>query len=37
MITVDHVTKRFGDFAALDDVSLTVPGPAAQGNRHCCG
>src|SRR5919206_463651 len=25
MITVDRVTKRFGDFAALDDVSLTVP------------
>ena len=25
MITVDAVTKRFGDFAALDDVSLDVP------------
>jgi len=25
MISVDHVTKRFGDFAALQDVSLTVP------------
>jgi sulfate transport system ATP-binding protein len=25
MITVDHVTKRFGDFLALDDVSLEVP------------
>jgi sulfate/thiosulfate transport system ATP-binding protein len=25
MIAVDHVTKRFGEFAALDDVSLEVP------------
>ena len=25
MITVNHVTKRFGDFLALDDVSLEVP------------
>ncbi|MGZ4269412.1 MAG: sulfate/molybdate ABC transporter ATP-binding protein [Solirubrobacteraceae bacterium] len=25
MISVDAVTKRFGDFAALDDVSLEVP------------
>ena len=25
MITVNHVTKRFGDFIALDDVSLEVP------------
>jgi sulfate transport system ATP-binding protein len=25
MITVDRVTKRFGDFVALDDVSLEVP------------
>ena len=25
MISVDHVTKRFGDFAALHDVSLIVP------------
>jgi sulfate transport system ATP-binding protein len=25
MITVEHVTKRFGDFVALDDVSLEVP------------
>ena len=25
MITVTHVTKRFGDFVALDDVSLEVP------------
>ncbi len=25
MITVSHVTKRFGDFVALDDVSLEVP------------
>ena len=24
-ITVDHVTKRFGDFVALDDVSLDIP------------
>ncbi len=24
MITVEHVTKRFGDFVALDDVSLQV-------------
>jgi sulfate transport system ATP-binding protein len=25
MITVSHVTKRFGDFAALNDVSLEIP------------
>ena len=25
MITVTNVTKRFGDFVALDDVSLEVP------------
>src|SRR4051812_21173990 len=25
MITVTNVTKRFGDFVALDDVSLNVP------------
>ncbi len=25
MISVTHVTKRFGDFVALDDVSLDVP------------
>jgi len=25
MITVSHVTKRFGDFVALDDVSLEIP------------
>ena len=25
MISVTHVTKRFGDFVALDDVSLEVP------------
>src|SRR3954466_10581362 len=25
MITVTHVTKRFGEFVALDDVSLDVP------------
>jgi ABC-type multidrug transport system ATPase subunit len=25
MITAEHVTKRFGDFTALDDVSLEVP------------
>jgi sulfate transport system ATP-binding protein len=25
MITVENVTKRFGDFVALDDVSLEVP------------
>ena len=25
MITVTHVTKRFGDFVALDDVSLEIP------------
>ena len=25
MINVEHVTKRFGDFTALDDVSMEVP------------
>jgi sulfate transport system ATP-binding protein len=25
MITVSHVSKRFGDFVALDDVSLEIP------------
>ncbi|HCO02487.1 MAG TPA: sulfate ABC transporter ATP-binding protein, partial [Actinobacteria bacterium] len=24
-IEVSHVSKRFGDFVALDDVSLTIP------------
>lgn len=24
-ITIDHLTKKYGDFAALDDLSLTVP------------
>jgi sulfate transport system ATP-binding protein len=24
-IVIEHITKRFGDFVALDDVSLTVP------------
>ena len=24
-ITVTNITKRFGDFVALDDVSLEVP------------
>ena len=44
----DHregVSKRFGDFVALDDVSLEVPdgsltallGPAARASRPCCG
>src|SRR5690349_3269175 len=27
-ITVNHLTKRFGDFLALDDLSLDVPGNA---------
>jgi sulfate transport system ATP-binding protein len=27
-ITVQHVTKRFGDFLALDDLNLEVPGGA---------
>jgi len=25
MISVDGVTKRFGDFTALDDVSVEIP------------
>ena len=29
-ITVENVHKRFGDFVALDDVSLTVPGRRAD-------
>src|ERR1700752_3006884 len=30
-ITVNHLTKRFGDFLALDDLSLEVPGNALLG------
>ena len=46
MITVTNVAKRFGDFVALDDVSLEVPdgsltallGPSeARASRRCCG
>ena len=45
MIAARDVTKRFGDFVALDDVSLEIPdgsltallGPAARASRRCCG
>ena len=30
MIQIEHLTKRFGDFTALDDVSLHIP----KGNIH---
>ena len=44
-IQVHHVGKRFGDFVALDDVSIDVPAArsprcsdrAAAGSRPCCG
>ena len=44
-ILIDGINKRFGDFVALDDVSLTCPdgeltallGPvAAAASRRCC-
>ena len=31
MIEVKHITKRFGDFKALDDLSLTVPKGSVYG------
>ena len=31
MIALDHVTKRYGDLAAVDDVSLTIPSGEVYG------
>ena len=31
MIAVESVSKRFGDFAALDDISFEAPGRQADG------
>jgi multiple sugar transport system ATP-binding protein len=44
-ILIENVTKRFGDFVAIDDVSLTVEtrslwccwGRRAAARRRCCG
>ena len=45
-IAVENVTRRFGDFVAVDDVSLEVPAGvadrsarpvAAAASRRCCG
>jgi ABC-type sulfate/molybdate transport systems ATPase subunit len=44
-IDVRSVSKRFGDFTALDDVTLDVAdgsltallGPSGSGSRRCCG
>ena len=44
-ISVEGANKRFGDFQALNDVSIDVPdgsltallGPAAAASRRCCG
>ena len=44
MITVTGASKRYGDFAALDDVSIHIPsgsltallGPSGSGSRRCC-
>ena len=45
MITVEHLTKRYGDYVALDDVSFTSKpdgsagfhrSPTAPGNRRRC-
>jgi len=43
-ISAIGITKRFGDFVALDDVTLEVTGgeltallgPAAPASRRCC-
>jgi sulfate/thiosulfate transport system ATP-binding protein len=43
---VRNATRRFGDFTALDDVSVEIPSgsltallgpPAAAASRPCCG
>jgi ABC-2 type transport system ATP-binding protein len=31
VLVIDHVTKRFGDFTAVDDLSLTVPRGSVYG------
>ena len=44
-IVVTRATRRFGDFTALDEVSVEIPsgsltallGPAAAASRPCCG
>ena len=43
-IVVESVSKRFGDFVALDDISLNVRdgsltallGPSVAASRRCC-
>ena len=43
-IEARNVTKRYGDFTALDDVTVAVPdgsltallGPRAAASRRCC-
>ena len=36
MINVEKVTKKFGDFLALDDMTLNVKSGTVRENQHFC-